>query len=81
MLVLTDPGGEPLDQVERLAVGVLRAGAPRGFQGGGQAAEVGRLELAVRPEDLDKYLAGAQPVPTQVFLVALDIVAGRKDFT
>jgi hypothetical protein len=38
-------------------------------------------KLAVRPEDLDKYLAGAQPVPTQVFLVALDIVAGRKDFT
>jgi hypothetical protein len=38
-------------------------------------------KLAIRPEDLDKYLAGAQPVPTQVFLVALDIVAGRKDFT
>jgi hypothetical protein len=38
-------------------------------------------KLMVRPEDVDNYLAGAQPVPTQVFLAALDIVAGRKDFT
>jgi hypothetical protein len=38
-------------------------------------------KLAVRPEDLDKYLAGAQPVPTEVFLHALDIVAGRENLT
>ena len=41
------PVGEVLDEAERLAVGVLRAGASRGLERPGEAAEVGRLQLAV----------------------------------
>jgi hypothetical protein len=34
------------------------------------------LDVAIA--DLKTYLAGKQPVPQKVFLIALDIVAGRK---
>ena len=34
-------------------------------------------ELNVPIEDLDEYLAGTKPLPNQVFLDALDIVAAK----
>lgn len=39
-----------------------------------------RLAAALRisSEDLEAYLAGEKPVPQQVFLDALDIVAGGR---
>lgn len=42
--------------------------------------EKDRLAAALRisSEDLEAYLAGAKPVPQQVFLDALDIVAGGR---
>jgi hypothetical protein len=33
--------------------------------------------LNVPMEELDAYLAGAKPLPSQAFLVALDIVAAK----
>jgi hypothetical protein len=33
--------------------------------------------LSVPMEDLDAYLAGAKPLPPQLFFTALDIVATR----
>lgn len=33
--------------------------------------------LHVRPDELEAYLLGQKPVPNELFLAALDIVAGR----
>ena len=34
--------------------------------------------LAISHEELDDYLAGRRPIPNKIFLVALDIVAGKR---
>ena len=34
--------------------------------------------LAISHEELDDYLSGRRPIPNEVFLAALDIVAGKK---
>lgn len=34
------------------------------------------IALSVAPSDLEAYLAGERPMPDQVFLDALDVVAG-----
>jgi hypothetical protein len=35
--------------------------------------------LAISADDLDRYLAGEKPLPHQVFLDSLDIVAGSNN--
>lgn len=35
--------------------------------------------LGISCEELETYLAGQKPLPNEVFLVALDIVAGRRN--
>ena len=34
--------------------------------------------LSVSPEDLDAYITGRSPIPNDVFLAALDVVAGKR---
>ena len=34
-------------------------------------------KLAISPKELDDYLADRKPIPNDVFLAALDIVAGN----
>lgn len=35
-------------------------------------------KLSISEKDLDDYLAGQRPIPNEVFLAALDVVAGRR---
>ena len=42
------------------------------------SAQLLATKLSISQKDLDEYLSGQRAIPNEVFLAALDLVAGRR---